>query len=185
MKKFLLSVLAACLLALAFSVVPAAAADGNVQVYLQLDGISGESINKRYDKWIGLTSVSYQMSGDSKSSGSGSGSGSAGKINFDSFAFTKNFDSSSIPLMMSEFKGTHISKGKIAFTRPSGKGQEVEFLTLEFDDIVVSSYRFDDTEESIELKFGKIKWTYWQFDAKGNPLKPIQGGWDLAQNKPI
>ncbi|MFC5649433.1 Hcp family type VI secretion system effector [Paenibacillus solisilvae] len=180
MRKYLLSIFAACLLVLTFSVVPAAAADGNNHVYLKLEGISGDSVDKRYEKWIDLSSVSYQISGKLTAFDP---SHADGKISFNSFIFKKNFDSSSIPLMLNEFKGTHISKGKIAFTRQAGKGQEVEFLTFEFENIVVSSYSFDDLTESIAIKFGKIKWTYWPIDSKGNPAKtPIQGGWDLEKN---
>lgn len=62
MRKFLLSIFATCLLVLTFSVVPAAA-DGDYKVYMQLDGISGDSTNKIYSKWIELTNVEFKISG--------------------------------------------------------------------------------------------------------------------------
>ena len=88
MRKFLLSIFATCLLVLTFSVVPAAA-DGDYKVYMQLDGISGDSTNKIYSKWIELTNVEFKISGEKAGSSSGT---SVGKINFDSFDISKTFD---------------------------------------------------------------------------------------------
>ncbi|MBD3920367.1 type VI secretion system tube protein Hcp [Paenibacillus sp. PR3] len=177
MRRFVVSVFAACLLALTFSVIPAAAADLNGHLFLRLDGIAGEAKSKPYDKWIDLTSIAYEISGNQTTFDP---SHAAGKIGFDSFVISKGFDSSSIPIMLSGLQGTHIPKGKLVFTRPY-KGQDYAYLTLEFDSITVSSYSFEDTEESIALLFKKIKWTYIPFDSKGAPATPIQGGWDLTK----
>lgn len=181
MKKLLFSIFAACLFALTFSVIPAAAAVSDNDMYLQLEGIHGESIVKGYDKWIGLKSAQYQIAGQFTAFDP---SHAAQKASFDHFVFTKKFDSSSIPLMMNELKGTPVSKGKIAFVHPDGRGNPFAFLTIEFESVVVSSYSFDNTQETIALKFGKIQWTYYPIDSKGNPSnRPIKGGWDLEENK--
>jgi|GEM_PF-1273408 len=182
LRKFVVSVFAACLLALTFSVVPAAAAaDLSSHLFLQLDGINGESKTKSYENWIDLTSVAYEISGKSTTFDP---SHDTGNIGFDSFIIRKSFDISSIPIMLSEFKGTHIPHGKLVFTRPY-KGQEFAYLTLEFDRISVRGYSFEDTDESITLLFDKIKWTYIAFDDKGAPTAPIRGGWDLSKNTEI
>jgi hypothetical protein len=86
--------------------------------------------------------------------------------------------------MLSGLQAKHIPKGKLVFTTLY-KGQELAYLTLEFDSILVSSYSFTDTEESIALQFNKIKWTYISFDSKGAQKAPIQGGWDIINNTPI
>jgi type VI protein secretion system component Hcp len=98
-KKQLLALITVCLLAMAFSVVPAAAAastPGNYDLYLKLDGISGESITRGYENWIGLSHVEFEVSNQGTiSSGSGGG---AGKSSLNQFKINKVIDSSSTSL---------------------------------------------------------------------------------------
>ncbi|MBD3920366.1 type VI secretion system tube protein Hcp [Paenibacillus sp. PR3] len=184
MRKSLLSILAALVFALTLSVVPASASatDKGYDVFMQLDGITGEVTNKNYEKWIGLTSVAFQLSGDYTGFGAGSG---AGKSHFDSFEINKLFDASSISILLAALKGKHIPKGKIVFTRTLVGGERLPFLTFEFNDILVSSYDFNDTDETISLQFGQIKWTYTSYDAKGKPSTTQSGGWDIKTNTAI
>jgi type VI secretion system secreted protein Hcp len=139
-----------------FKPVPAAASvDLGYHVYLQLEGITGESTQKGYEKWINLSSVQFKMSG--KTTGfvpPTGGGGGAEKISFNSFEIAKLFDSSSIPLMINELQGKHYPKGKIVFTRTTGKGALTPVLMFEIQEVLVSSYSFADTEEPIDLELG-------------------------------
>ncbi|MBB3110845.1 type VI secretion system secreted protein Hcp [Paenibacillus phyllosphaerae] len=183
MKKLMASLLAVFLLLLHAQASPAsAAASGQgYQVFLQLEGIQGESTVKGYEKWIELSSLSYQFASSGAVFQPGIGGG--GKVSFDSFAIAKQFDASSIPLMLQAFGGKSIPKGKIVFTR-ANKGSLTPILMFELDEIFVQDYSFSDTQEDIKLVFSTIKWTYWPIDAKGSPMKPITGGWDIEQHKP-
>lgn len=71
---FILSVLV-----LAFSVVPAAAAESDdYDIYLKLDGINGDSTTRGYEKWIKLNDFSFEVENKATvSAGSGSGAGKA------------------------------------------------------------------------------------------------------------
>ena len=187
LRKSLLSFLAALVFALTISVVPASASanDKGYSVFMQLDGITGEAIDKNYERWIELSSVAFQLSGDYTNFGSGTGPG-VGKTDFDRFEITKLFDSSSIPILLAAFKGSHIPKGKIVFTRnSSSKGEKLPFLTFELEDILITNYAFNDTDEVISLSFGKIKWTYTTYDAKGSPNPPQTGGWSIKENRQV
>ncbi|WP_165822356.1 Hcp family type VI secretion system effector [Paenibacillus montanisoli] len=183
MKKLLTAILLACLLALTLSIVPAnaaAAAANKGKILLQLDGINGESTLKGYERWIELTGSSFSIVNQGTAApGAGNGSG---KATLSDIYFTKATDASSIPIMMNSLNGVHIPKGKLVYLRTVADGKQVPYMTISLEDIVISSYSFNDTNESVSLRFNKIKWTFWATDAKGKSV-PITGGWDLKQNK--
>ncbi|MBP3961777.1 Hcp family type VI secretion system effector [Paenibacillus lignilyticus] len=182
MKKLLSSVLIACLWLATLSIVPAsAAAPSNGSILLQLDGISGESTMKGYEKWIAIAGASFSITSQGAvAAGSGSG---ASKVSLSSLTISKSTDAASIPLMLTAMKGVHIPKGKLVYTRQGGEGNPLPYLMIELEDIFISNYNFDDTEETVELVYGKVKWTYWITDAKGI-RKPVTGGWDVKKNVP-
>jgi type VI protein secretion system component Hcp len=99
----------------------------NDDVYLKLDGISGESITRGYENWIGLSNVEFDVSNQGAvSSGS---CGGAGKAMLNQFKINKVIDSSSTSLFQNTMSGTHIPKGQIAFVKP-GK-EPIIILTID------------------------------------------------------
>ncbi|SFS55091.1 type VI secretion system tube protein Hcp [Paenibacillus sp. BC26] len=180
MKKLLSSVLIACLWLATLSIVPAsAAAPSNGSILLQLDGISGESTMKGYEKWSVVEGASFSIENQG-SFAAGSGAG-AGKVSLSALTITKSVDAASVPIMLNAMKGVHIPKGKLVYTSQGVGGNQTPYLMLELEDVVISSYSFDDTEETVVLNYNKIKWTYWITDAKGIRT-PITGGWDIKKN---
>lgn len=111
---FILSVLV-----LAFSVVPAAAAESDdYDIYLKLDGINGDSTTRGYEKWIKLNDFSFEVENKATvSAGSGSG---AGKAAAQPISINKNFDSASIPLFLGTTTGKAIEKGQIVLWKILG-----------------------------------------------------------------
>jgi type VI protein secretion system component Hcp len=183
-KKQLLALITVCLLAMAFSVVPAAAATTpeNYDVYLKLDGISGESITRGYENWIGLSHVEFDVSNQGAiSSGSGGG---AGKSSLNQFKINKVIDSSSTSLFQNTVSGTHIPKGQIVFVK-QGK-EPIVLLTIDLTDIIISDYSFSDLTETVSLKFDGIKLSYTIYDLKtGAKKNTITSGWSFKQNKKL
>lgn len=180
-RRLLLSALIASLM-LALSVIPAAAdttaetqSELHYDVFMQLDGIEGESTVEHYENWIVLSGVRFEVTNTSSNS-SGSGGGS-GKAAVKKFVVTKMFDSSSISLFQNALNGKHMRNGKIVFV---SRGESATpLLTIELNDVNVSSYDFNNANEAISLEFGKIQLSYSATDAKGNKLPPLNGGFDL------
>jgi type VI protein secretion system component Hcp len=180
-KKQLLALITVFLLAMAFSRVPASAAmtPENYDVYLILDGISGESVTRGYENWIGLSGVEFDAANQGSSS-AGSGGG-AGKALLNQFKINKVIDSSSTSLFQNTMSGTHIPKGQIVFVK-QGEVQEI-ILTIELTDIMITDYSFYDLGETVSLKFDSIKLIYTFYDAKtGIKKNTIIGGWSFNQN---
>jgi type VI protein secretion system component Hcp len=180
-KKRLLALITVCLLAMAFSVVPASAAPAfNYDVYLKLDGITGESIVRGYENWIIPTHIDFEVSNQ----GNTSAGGGAGKSLLNQFNFKKIIDSTSPLLFAKTVSGEHIPKGQIVFVKP-GK-EPIILLTIDLTDIIISDYNFSDLDETISLKFDSIKLSYTLYDPKtGTKKNTIIGGWSFKQNKKI
>ncbi|WP_165972337.1 Hcp family type VI secretion system effector [Paenibacillus piri] len=147
-------------------------------VYMQLEGIEGESAAKDYEKWIVLSGVYFDITNDSSNSGAG---GAAGKAVLNEFVVTKPFDVSSVPIFLNAATGKHLKKGKIVFAT---RGESsTPLLTIELNDVTISNYDFNNTSETISLQFSSIQLSYSIIDSKGSKAPPIYGGFDFTHNK--
>ncbi|SEB42492.1 type VI secretion system tube protein Hcp [Paenibacillus sp. GP183] len=178
-KKQLLALITVCLLAMAFSVVPASAAPTiNYDVYFKLDGVTGESTTRGYENWIIPTSIDFEVSTPIASSGA------PGKAFINQFKLKKVIDSSSPSLFTKTVSGERTLKGQIVFVK-QGKGQEI-LLTIDLTDVIISDYIFNDLSETVSLKFDSIKLSYTVYDPKtGAKKNTIIGGWDFKLNKKL
>jgi type VI secretion system secreted protein Hcp len=182
-KKRLLAFITVCLLTMAFSVVPASAAPAiNYDVYLKLDGITGESTVRGYENWIVPANLDFEVSNQGTAS-TGSGGG-AGKALLNQFKFKKVIDSSSPLLFAKTVSGEHMLKGQFIFVK-KGEAQQI-ILTIDLTDIIISDYSFSDLEETVSLKFDSIKLTYTVYDPRtGAKKNTVIGGWSFKQNKKL
>jgi type VI secretion system secreted protein Hcp len=154
-------------------------------IFLNLDGIDGESRAQGHENEIDIESFSWGVS-NSGSLASGSGGG-AGKASFQDFHFEKRFDKASPSLMKACATGEHIREATLT-CRKGGENQ-VEFLKIKLTDVLVSSYDSagssdgDRPGDSFALNFAKIEVTYAQQKADGSLATPITTGWDVKESK--
>jgi type VI secretion system secreted protein Hcp len=155
-----------------------------VDMFLELDGIKGESADKVHKEAIDILAWSWGLS-NTGTFHHGEGGG-AGKANIQDFSFTKYVDKSSADLMYSVASGKHVAKGKL-FVRKAGENP-LEYLTFEFENILVSSLSTGGSHgeerltENVTLNFGKVKHEYWTQGAKGAKDKNSNFGWDIPAN---
>jgi type VI secretion system secreted protein Hcp len=155
-----------------------------VDMFLDLDGIKGESLDKTYKGKIDVLAYSWGLSQSGTFHG-GSGGG-AGKANFQDLSVTKYVDSGSSDLMLACANGTHIKKGKLT-VRKAGESP-LEYIIYEFEKILVSSVSTggsggeDKLTENISLNFGSVKHTYWTQAETGGKGDSFPFGWNIAEN---
>jgi len=156
-----------------------------VDFYLDLPDVEGESTDKKHKKKIELDSfsVSCAQSG-TQSAGSGGG---AGKVRFQDLHITKKIDVASPKLMLACASGKHFPKATL-FCRKAG-GEQEEFLTWYLKDVLVSSYQSGGHGHSeilpvdqFSLNFGCIVMEYGVQDEKGKVTTKVKAGWDLKSN---
>jgi type VI protein secretion system component Hcp len=207
-KKHLLAIFITCLFVLAFSAIPGSAAtftelqptlkdlsaiqgltamttdvqtNLDYDVYLKLDGISGDTKAKNYENWIMLSSVQFEVANSGLGNSAGGGGG-AGKADLKNFVVKKSFDSASVPLFMTAISGAHIKNGQIVFVKHSSSAS-FPFLTIDLRDLILSDYYFNNINETINIKFSSIYMSYSTTDSKGAKTPPISGGWNFIQNQ--
>jgi type VI secretion system secreted protein Hcp len=186
LKTQLAAIIAACLLAVLMAVPAEAVTTAEVQstlkydVYLNLDGIPGDSTVRNYAKWIILSSVQFDVANTSSSA---NGGGGEGKAILNNFVITKRFDASSIPLFLAVSSGTHIKKGQLVFVISAKSPLPV--MTFDLGSVTLSDYSFNDSYETISLKCSSILMSYAQQKQDGSLGTPTTGGWDFIKNSKL
>lgn len=157
---------------------------GTVDAFLKVDGIEGESADNKHKGAIELESFSFGL----KHVGGGStgGGGGAGKAEFSSFRFEKLYDAASPKLFQAAASGTHFKSATVTFRRRGG--QQQEFLSYKFDDVLVDQYEQGGSKEpplleDVGFNFGKVEIAYQRQKPDGSLDVPIRASWDLKANK--
>jgi type VI secretion system secreted protein Hcp len=166
---------------------PGGSTDRSVnKAFLMIDGIPGESKDSKHINWIELMDYSEKM--ESQPSTSGSGGGAAKPVH-GPLAITKRMDISSPKLYLALNNGLHIKEARMELIK-SG----LVTMRINLSDVTITMVEVigNDPEngqppaETINLSYGKIKWTYFSADPRtGNIKARAESGWDLAANRPI
>jgi type VI secretion system secreted protein Hcp len=155
-----------------------------VDMFLELEGVKGESVDKTHKGKIDILSWSWGLS-NTGTLHHGSGGG-AGKASFQDITVTKYVDAASPNLMLYCAGGKHFAKGKI-IVRKAGD-TPLEYLTIEFDKVMVAAYQTGGSggeeriSESVTLNFAKVKVEYVTQGEKGGKGTPSAFSWDIAAN---
>jgi type VI secretion system secreted protein Hcp len=155
-----------------------------VDIFLQLDGIKGESTDSKHKDSIDVLAWSWGLS-NSGTFHSGTGGG-AGKANFQDISITKYIDKASCDLMYHCASGKHIAKGSLIVRKAGDK--PLEYLVIKFDKLLVSSVSSGGSPheerltENISLNFSKVAVEYKTQDEKGAGKDGGTFTWDIAAN---
>ena len=156
-----------------------------VDLFLKIDGISGESQDAKHKGEIDLQSFSW---GETSESGPSQGAG-AGKVAMQDFHFATPVNKASPLLFLACAMGKHI-KDALLTARKAGKEQQ-EFLLFKFSDLLISSYQIGGEEEvgevpmeQVSFNFSRIDFDYRAQKPDGALTAPIKAGWDVKKNKP-
>ncbi|MBM4037671.1 MAG: type VI secretion system tube protein Hcp [Planctomycetes bacterium] len=155
--------------------------------FLQIDKISGESQDERYEDSIEVLSFSWGVRQPSAGQGAG---GRGERCDFDNFTFTKTVDRASPLLAMACASGKRHAFAQLVLHRATGEKQG--YYGMELRDVVIASVRMEGDPkghgglpiETVSLSFSKIIWHYVLTDKQtGKPGGSVVGSWDLAANR--
>jgi type VI secretion system secreted protein Hcp len=160
-----------------------------VDLFLKIDGIAGESVDKTHKGEIELESFSWGETNEAPAHPGGAGSG-AGRVQIQDLHFVARVNKASPTLMLACATGKHL-KEAVLTARKAGKGQQ-EFLIFKFNDLIVSSYQTGasaqvDTPptDQVSFNFGKIQMEYKPQQPDGTLGQSVKAGWDVQANQPI
>ena len=165
----------------------------NVDYFLKLDGIDGESQDQKHKNEIDVMSFSW---GEKQTGTSYQGGGSgAGKVQMNDFTFTMTVNKASPKLLLNCANGAAI-KSAILTCRKAGKDQQ-EYYKITMTDLLVSSYitaggyqtgaiagavELPVPTDHISLNYSTISFSYSPQKADGTLDGAITAGWNLKGN---
>ena len=176
MSKSRASVLGAVLL-LAFSY--SASLHAAMDMFLDIAGIPGESIDPVHTNQVDVLAWSWGMSNPG-------GSGGTAKANFQDLSVTKYVDTAS-PLLMSRCaKGTVIPNATL-YVRKAGVNP-IEYINIQLSNVVVTSISTggsggeDRLTENVTLNFAKLQLDYVPTKPDGSAGTAFSFRWDIPGN---
>jgi type VI secretion system secreted protein Hcp len=148
-----------------------AEATAAMDIFLQLDGIKGESVTIKFEDQMEVFSWSFGLS--RTVSGAGTGAARSGKLCASDISVMKQFDKSSPQIMTNMVSGKVIPKGKMSFVKLNGD-LPLPYLVIELNNVLISSYQVSGSSDerpidSVSLHFSTAKLTYTQTNPDGSP----------------
>lgn len=159
-----------------------------IDVYLQIDGIKGDSTDAQHKGWIECDSVSWSVSQPKSATASSAGGHTAERCELSDISFSKLADMASPVLLQMCAGGKTIPKAKFEFLRADGSGVPIKYYEIELENVLIAHVApsvggGSIMAESVGLKFSKVKWKYTQQKIAGGSGGNTAGGWDLATNR--
>ena len=102
-----------------------------IDVYLQIDGIKGESADDKHKDWIECKSVNWGVTQPKSATASTGGGHTAERCEHDEIEIAKLADLSSPLLLQTCSSGKTIPKAKFEFMRADGQGERVKYFEIE------------------------------------------------------
>ena len=155
-------------------------------MFLQIDGIPGESTDENHPLWIEILSFT---NGVSQPDG-GARAGKSPRPSFTRFDIVKLVDTASVMLARALVENKGIPVVRLEVCRAAG--EKTTYLSIEFKECYVESYNItgvgDDQNatlprENVTLSFAEIHFIYTGTDHKtGRPLGDVTMTWNLQTN---
>jgi type VI secretion system secreted protein Hcp len=157
---------------------PGPAAD----MFLHIEGLSGESKDSAHEEWIDVLSYSWGVSQPGAASLSSGISRSAARSDHSEFSIVKLIDKTSPKLALYTCKGQHIEEVTLELVYAEGDRNTYMVYTLE--NVIVASVQTSgqsggDPSEEVSFTYGSIKWTYTEFDGTGKAKGDVEAQWNL------
>ena len=155
-----------------------------VDMFLKIDDIKGESVDKTHKDEIQVLSWSWGLS-QSGSTHAGPGGG-AGKVNVQDLSFTKHIDTSTPNLIKMCCNGKHFKQALLTVRKAGGTA--VEYLKIKLVDVLISAVSTggsggeDLLTENVTINFGKFEVVYTPQDKEGKGGTAIPVAWNIPGN---
>jgi len=159
-----------------------------MSIFMNYEGIKGESSDQGHKDWIDIDSWGWDVEREITSNSSTRGDRESSNAVLSSLRITKKMDSATNKLFLESCCG----KGKKAILHltktGSGSGADV-YMEYTLENAIVSGYEVDgdvdDTErptETILISFTAIESRYTPYNDDGTPASPDAVGFDTATN---
>lgn len=156
-----------------------------VDYFLKIEGIPGESEDKKHTGEIDVESWSWGES--NAGTGAFGGGGGAGKVSMQDFHFTTKMSKASPNMFLYCATGKHVPTATLTCRKAGGNQQE--FLTVKMEQVLISSYQTGGSGHSdivptdqVSLNFAKITMEYKEQAADGSLKGSVKQTYDQKLN---
>jgi type VI secretion system secreted protein Hcp len=156
-------------------------------IFLEIDGIKGESLDAAHKGEIEVLSWNWGMTQQS-SIHAGSGGG-AGKATVNDLVFLHWVDRASPNLMKYCLIGKHIPEARLT-VRKAG-GTPLEYLRIVMSSVIISGIKpsgdilDEQMQEVVSLSFSRVSQEYLVQNAQGSNGGTVTGSFDIKGNREI
>ena len=170
--------------AMAATAMVAAPVPAHAETFLKIEGIKGESLDKKHKDEIEI--LSFTQSFINTYDGAIGGGGGAGKVQCGAVTMMKSIDSSSPLLLKGVATGQHYKEAVITFR--SGNTTS-EYYVIRMQDLLISELSQTDSAdpnrifEKLVLNARSFEFKYSPTTVKGELGAPVSFKWDCAANK--
>ena len=160
----------------------------SIDLYLQLDGIPGDSSLKGHEAWIEITGVDWSMSQSAGAGhgGGGGGGGGGGRPSFGALTVAGWLGSATPRLLDACARGIHLRRALLEAVTP-GQSPRVT-AKWELEDVLVAALSIAGAgaalADSTSLLYQRIRLTTYAQDPGGGAGQSVSGGWDIPAARP-
>jgi type VI secretion system secreted protein Hcp len=166
------------------------AASATQDLFLKIDGIQGESLDRVHANEIDVLAWSWGATAPSvvRAGGAGAGAG-AGKATFNDLTITKYVDASSPALVAAISTGKRITSLILTVRRANGAPQGVDYFTLTLSDALVTGVSVstsggeDRMTENVTFNYGTFTYSYTPIKKDGSKLSPLTTKFNIMEGK--
>lgn len=164
-------------------------ANPDILMFLQIDGVPGESTEELHRDWIDIDAFNWS---ETMASLTATVSGrSAGKVNMADFHFSMKTNKASPVLFLDCAIGKYIPNARLDVCIPFGAENQgpLIYLRFNFTQVTITSYSIagsspmDRSVDGFSIAFSKITMTYIQIGEDGSIIGVINAYYDLATGK--
>lgn len=155
-------------------------------LFLQIDGVTGECAEEGHKGWIDVASYSEGLS-SMGSAGYGGGAG-VGTVTYEDFQVNCQLEKAIPNLIKGCADHKNYATVKLHATKMGGKDGSWVYLEITLSDAVVTRVSFSGADNvipsvSVSFNFTKIKTEYWEQSKNGGQGPSVVAEWNQKANK--
>lgn len=158
-------------------------------MFLQIEGIKGDSTDDAHKEWIEVLTYSTGVTQVGGGSSSAQGTHTGGRCDHQDFQISKSLDKASPTLAVYASSGKVIPT--ITFELCRAMGEKTTYMKYTLKDSIVSSITTGGgggvPTESVTFRYGEIHWEYTPTDptSGGKTGAAVKGNWSTMANKSV
>lgn len=156
-----------------------------IDIYLKVEGTTGESQDSNHKGWTDV--LSFNWGASQPGNMAVGGGGGSGKVNFNDLRVKALIDKSTAAILKYCSSGKHVSKVELSVCKAGGN--QIEYTKIVLEDVLVTATDFNGVGQGdtivVDYAFqaSKVSTSYWEQSASGTKGAESKAGWDIKQNK--